>query len=125
MSSTNFSVSVPCYLIEQVDRRATAFGRSRNGEWRYLLGMGLEYADEGVVGPTMPPSRGSVPWRQVTVRVPEDLLFEVRGLSDTGGRRVGPQLLYLVLLAMAETATRDLIIIQQMITQQGSVARCS
>jgi hypothetical protein len=120
MSATNFSAVVPSYLVEQIDRRASAFGRTRNAEWRHLLSLGLEFADEGVVGPEMPPKATEVPWRQVTIRIPEDTMFEVRGMSEDSGRRVGPEVLYLILMAMEETARRDMAIIKQMIERQGS-----
>ena len=125
MSATNFSAVVPAYVVDQVDRRASAFGRTRNAEWRHLLALGLEYADEEVVGPEMPARCPEEPWRQVTIRIPEDMMFEVRGLSEESGRRVGPEVLYLVLMAMEETVRRDMAIIHQMIARRDSAAHCS
>ena len=122
MSATNFSAVVPTYIVDQVDRRASAFGRTRNAEWRRLIDLGLEFSEEGVLGPELPPRGPQVPRRQITIRIPEDTLFEVRGLSGQSGRCVGPEVLYLVLLAMEETARRDLAVIQRMIEKQGSTA---
>ncbi|MFN4091631.1 MAG: hypothetical protein ACK4FG_01890 [Brevundimonas sp.] len=120
MSATNFSVSVPQYLVEQVDKRARAFGRSRNAEWRHLLNLGLEYYEEGVPFSDMPPR--TPPWRQVTIRVDNGVLFEVRQLSKANNRETGPEILHLILLATEESARRDLAVIQQLL---DSTARCS
>ena len=121
MSATNFSVYVPEYLVAQVDKRAAVFGRTRNAQWRHLLNLGLQYLDEGEPLPEMP--EWDETWRQVTIRIPNDLLLEIRDSAEKSQRRVGPEALLIIFLAIEETTRRDMVVIRQMLERQGSAAR--
>lgn len=115
----NISVEIPKCLLEQIASRAAIHGRSRNGEYRYLVRLGLEYAgDEDTI--VALPSDGEVV--KTTARMSEELEAALLNRVQRFERGLGPELVRMMAYAIHVRTEADLKMIADVIARQGREA---
>lgn len=111
-----FSYFIPKYLLEQIEARRQVSGRSRNGEVRYLLEVGLQYVGDADFVLKLPEWGDA--WVRTIGRFDLEPFSTIEDRAETYHRSTGKELVRLVAFAIEETARRDLQIIEAMMSRQ-------
>lgn len=115
----NISVEIPKCLLEQISSRAAIHGRSRNGEYRYLVRLGLEHAgdDDPIINL---PVDGEV--MKTTARMTEELEAALLNRVQQFQRGLGPELVRMMAYAIRVRTEADLKIIADVIARRDREA---
>lgn len=118
MQQNNISFTVPKDLLEVIEKRARINGRKRNQELRYLLAIGLDLAAGGDIKVQLSGSE----WVRSIGRIHPETRELLDERAQTFQRSVGLEIVRLVAYAIEESARRDLQVITEMLSRQGSAA---
>ena len=113
------SVEMPESIVDIVARRSAINGRWRSAEFRYLVELGLTYAEDGDPRIDVPP-RGAERWVNVSMSLTPSIEEALVLRSQVYHRPLGREFLRMTIHALEETARRDLEVIEAMMSRQGS-----
>ena len=116
----NISIEIPKSLLDQIQQRSRLNGRSRNAEFRYLLQIAFDSAQDEDVVIKLPDDKST--WKRCTARIDYAAEMILIGRCRMYKRSVGPELVRLVAYAIEERTKRDLAIIAEMMQRQGQAA---
>lgn len=119
MRQSNISFVIPKSLLDLIQRRAQINGRKRNAEVRYLLGVGLDLASGKDVQIQLDPEE----WVRSIGRIHAETREVLEERAHAFQRGVGMEIVRLIAFAIEESARRDLEVISEMLSRQGSVAQ--
>lgn len=114
----NISIEIPKHLLEQIISRAAVHGRKRNGEYRYLVQMGLDHAGDADIVIDLPRDEMTKTTARMSYELEAALLARARKFE----RGLGWELVRMMAYAIQVRTNADLKVIAGMIERRDREA---
>lgn len=110
----NISIEIPKHLLDQIKMRSMVHDRRRNGEFRYLVQMGLDLAGEDDVSIDVP----RADMKKTTARMTFELEARLLARAHRFERALGWELVRMAAYAIQVCTDRDLKFIEEMLERR-------
>lgn len=117
-SKRNISIEVPKLLLDQIQKRAILNSRTRNGEVRYLLRMGLDEAGEDEIQIKLPVDNKQKATARIDLQMEAELLSRCRAHE----RSLGSEIVRMLAYAIQVRTDREIAAIAEMMSHRGQAA---
>lgn len=114
-SKRNISIEVPKLLLDQIQKRAVLNSRTRNGEVRYLLRLGLDEANEEEIQIKLPVDNKQKATARIDLQTEAELLRRCRAHE----RSLGAEIVRMLAYAIQVRTDREIAAIAEMMSRRG------